>query len=316
MPSVMTLLGEVEVSQLGITDFHEHLISQPPRQFPGWQPDLVLDDIDAAVRELEAFAAAGGTCIVDATTIDYGRNTRATAEVARRSSVHVIGTAGYNKAAYFTQDIEAATLDDLDERLALEVEAGLDGTTHRPGLLKLGTSYYHMTAAEERAARAVCRTQRRSGLPLYTHTEAGTFALEQLDLIASEGVDPGRVCIGHLDRNPDPWYIRQVAARGSYLGLDQVSKVKYGTDAERIELIADLVRAGCSRRILVGGDMARRSYLSAWGGGPGLRYIATTFVPRLIVQLHDAGLSASRAERVGHDLLVENPRSFLAVQQT
>jgi 5-phospho-D-xylono-1,4-lactonase len=314
MGIVRTLLGDVEAGALGITYFHEHMISQPPRHFAGWERDLILDDVDAAVRELESFAAVGGTCIVDATTIDYGRDTAATAEVARRSTVHVVGTSGYNKAAYFTPDIESATLEQLEERLAAEVDVGLDGTPCRAGILKLGTSYYHMTPSEERAARAVCRTQLRSGLPLYTHTEAGTFALDQLDLITAEGVDPGRVCIGHLDRNPDPWYIRQVAARGCYVGLDQVSKVRYATDNARIELIIGLIEHGFGGQILVSGDMARRSYLSAWGGGPGLRYIAATYVPRLVTQLHDAGLSPSKAERVGHDLLVENPLAYLAIE--
>jgi phosphotriesterase-related protein len=171
-----------------------------------------------------------------------------------------------------------------------------------------------MTAAEEQAARAVCRVQRQTGLPLYTHTEAGTFALEQLELIAQEGVDPARVCIGHLDRNPDPAYLRQVARHGVFVGIDQVGKLKYAADEVRIALIIALIEAGYRHRILVSGDMARRSYLTAYGGGPGLGHLVGSFMPRLEAALRERGFPASEAERVRDQLLIHNPREYLGVQ--
>lgn len=314
MPSVRTILGDIDAATLGVTYFHEHTISQPPRHYAGWEQDLVLDDVAAAGRELAAFASAGGTCLVDGTTIDYGRNAAALAEVARRSGCHVVATAGYNKAAYFTPEIERATLDELEETIARDASVGMDGTALRAGILKLGTSYRHMTPAEERAARAACRVQRATGLPLYTHTEAGTFALEQLDLIAEEGVDKARVCVGHLDRNPDLGYLGQIARQGVFIGIDQVGKHKYLSDAERIDLIIALIVAGYRDRILISGDMARRSYLTAYGGGPGLQYIVGTFVPRLASELVTRGFAASEAERVQEALLIENPRAFLGIQ--
>lgn len=315
MPLIRTLLGDVDASSLGITYFHEHTISQPPRHFECWDQDMVLDDVGATARELADFRAAGGTCVVDGSTIDYGRNIVATAEVARVSGCHVVGTSGYNKAAYFSPEINQASIEELQARVARDVSVGMDGTPHKPGSLKFGTSYYHMTATEERAARAVCRVQRESGLPLYTHTEVGTFALEQIDLIKQEGVDLSAVCIGHLDRNPDLWYIREVARHGVFLGIDQISKVKYSTDQVRTGLIIALIRAGYQDRILISGDMARRSYLRAYGGGPGLRYIASTFVPRLVTELRDCGFGASEVERLRHALLIDNPLSFLAMKQ-
>ncbi len=314
MPSVRTILGDVDADSLGITYFHEHTISQPPRHYSRWEQDLVLDDVAAAARELAAFTSVGGTCVVDGTTIDYGRNAVASADVARRSGCHVIATAGYNKAAYFTPDIERASLDELEDTITRDANIGMDGTTCRAGILKFGTSYRHMTPAEERAARAACRVQRATGLPLYTHTEAGTFALEQLELIKTERVDKARVCVGHLDRNPDLWHLRQVARQGVFIGIDQVGKLKYATDDWRIDLIVALIEAGCRRRILISGDMARRSYLGAYGGGPGLQYIAGTFVPRLVHELRRRGFTASDADRVGEELLIENPRDFLSIQ--
>jgi phosphotriesterase-related protein len=98
-----------------------------------------------------------------------------------------------------------------------------------------------------------------------------------------------------------------------FLGFDQISKLKYFPDSVRVERILELVRAGYGRRILLSGDMARRSYLRAYGGGPGYRYIAMNFVPRLVAQFHECGESTSVAVRLGEDLLVNNPREFLSI---
>lgn len=315
MPSVRTVLGDVDASSLGVTYFHEHAIAQPPRHHPRWVPDLVLDDVELASRELAEFAAAGGSCLVDGSTVDYGRDVAALAEVSRRSGCHIVATAGHNKAAFFTPEIERASIDELEDRLAADITSGADGTGHRAGILKFGTSLEHMTPAEERAARAACRVQRATGAPLYTHTEAGSYALEQLDLIVGEGVDPTRVCIGHLDRRPDPEYLLEVARRGPWLGIDQVGKTKYLADDDRIELIIGLVEAGLRRRVLISGDLARRSNLAAYGGGPGLRHIVCTFVPRLVAELERRGFSAREARDVGSALLVDNPRAFLAIRE-
>lgn len=314
MGSVRTLLGDIPASELAVTYYHEHTISSPPRFWPRWEPDLVLDDVDAMVREIAEFQAAGGNCVVDGSVIDYGRNVEATAEVARRSGCHIVGTSGYNKQPYFPPEIENAGLDQLQAWVERDCREGLDGSSYRAGQLKLGTSYYHMSASEERAARAVCRVQRQTGLPLYTHTEAGTFALEQIALLREEHVDLERVCIGHLDRNPDLWYLLDIAKAGVYIGFDQISKIKYFTDQVRIELIIALIDAGYGRRILLSGDMARKSYLRAYGGGPGFRHIACTFVPRLQQRLHDLGRPAAQVERIGADLLVNNPRSYLTIE--
>lgn len=310
---VRTILGDVPADELGVTYSHEHTVSQPPRQYRLWEPDLVLDSVPNAIREVLGFKDLGGKCIVDASAIDYGRNVEAMAEIASQTGVRLVATSGFNKAAYFTPELEALTEDGFFELISKEATEGMAGTTYKPGMLKFGTSYGFMTAAEERAARAVCKVQKATGLPLYTHTEAGTLAMEQLALLRDEQIELERVCIGHLDRNPDPYYIRQVLKTGVFIGIDQISKVKYHTEATRIDLLKYLIRIGYGRRILISGDMARRSYLRSYGGGPGFAHILGTFIPRLKDELHEDGVSPAKIDSVVTDLLVNNPRDFLEI---
>jgi 5-phospho-D-xylono-1,4-lactonase len=71
-----------------------------------------------------------------------------------------------------------------------------------------------------------------------------------------------------------------------------------------VRLICRLVEAGYGRQVRVSGDLARRSYLEAWGGSPGYRHVLEDFVP----QLHAAGLDEDAVQA----LLVNNPARFLA----
>lgn len=314
MKHVRTILGDVPSKSLGVTYAHEHTVSQPPRHYKLWEPDLILDSVPNGIREVLDFKEAGGSCIVDASAIDYGRNVPGMVEIAEKTGVHIVATSGFNKGAYFTPEIEAMSEEDIFHLISKEATQGMDEAGHKPGILKFGTSYNFMTPAEERAARAVCKVQKATGLPLYTHTETGTLALDQLTLLRDEHVDLERVCIGHLDRNPDPYYIRQVLRSGVFIGIDQISKIKYHTEATRIDLIKYLIRIGYGKRILVSGDMARRSYLRSYGGGPGFTYILKSFIPRLKDELLEDGMAAARVDSIVEDLLVNNPRDFLEVE--
>jgi len=310
MPRVVTVLGEISPEEMGITYSHEHLVSAPPPKISKLDPDLILDDEDAIVRELSLFQAHGGKTICDASAIDYGRNIKAIVRVARASGVHVIATAGFNKALYFDDWIAKATQDELHERIHAEVTSGIEGTPHRAGLLKFGTSYGLMKPVEVKAARAVCHVQRETGAPLFTHTEFGTLGLEQIALLKEEKVDLQRVCIGHQDRNPDLWNIRKIANQGCFIGIDQISKVKYYTDQVRIDLIIALAEKGLQEHIMIGGDLARRSYLKAYGGGPGYGYIVGPFMERLREEMAERSIAAGKIDRLVEDLLVNNPRRF------
>jgi phosphotriesterase-related protein len=109
------------------------------------------------------------------------------------------------------------------------------------------------------------------------------MALEQLDLVRQEGVDPARLTIAHLDRNPDAWLHRKVADSGAFFSFDGITRVKYYPEDVRTRCILDLVRHGHADQVLVGGDIARRTMFASYGeGGLGMGYILEKWVPRFI----------------------------------
>jgi phosphotriesterase-related protein len=76
----------------------------------------------------------------------------------------------------------------------------------------------------------------------------------QQDIFASEGVDLGRVVIGHSGDSTDLDYLKRLIDRGSYIGMD-----RFGIDAilptdKRVATIAALCREGYANRMVLSHD--------------------------------------------------------------
>jgi phosphotriesterase-related protein len=84
-----------------------------------------------------------------------------------------------------------------------------------------------------------------------------------------------------MDRNPDFYVHRRLAERGAFLEYDSPGRIKYQPECVVIRLMRQLIDAGYVGNLLLGGDLARRSYWTAYGGGPGMDYLLTVFTPRL-----------------------------------
>ncbi|MCM3240333.1 phosphotriesterase-related protein [Heyndrickxia oleronia] len=302
LKKIRTLLGDIEPSQLGFTYSHEHLWTNPPAQQK--DRDLELTDYEASVSELWRFKKAGGNALVDATTLDYGRNAGKMRQMSIETGVHVIATTGFNKHVYFPKWVEALTIEEITQKLVRDVTIGMDGTSSKAGFLKSGSWNQLIHPLEEKVTRAVARAQLQTGAPIWLHTEAGTMGMEMLDILEEEGIDLSLVGVGHSDRNADTYYHLQLAKRGAYVQFDGSSKIKYYPDSTRVELIKNMIENGYVKQLLISGDMGRQCYLHAYGGGPGFEYIIKKFIPRLL----DEGISQEDI----HTIFVKNPARWLA----
>ena len=286
---IETLRGPVPPDALGLTYVHEHLLTRPPDWRIEEDPDYLLDDPERGLAELERFYHVGGRTLVDATARDYGRNACALLAIAARTSINIVAVTGWNRGDYGYEALGADD-DTLAAMMLGDLLEGMDGTSARAGIAKLGTSDGVILPVEERIARAVGRVQAQTGCPVLTHTTRGTMALEQLALLESEGADLGKVALSHMDQNLDFDLLAEICLRGAYVLFDGPSKTKYAPDSARIDMLRRLVEAGHADRLLVSGDMGRRSYLRSYGGEPGFEYILGTFVPLMRSEGFDEAL--------------------------
>jgi phosphotriesterase-related protein len=159
-------------------------------------------------------------------------------------------------------------------------------------VIKAGASYQHISPLEERRLIAAAKGHRETGAAILVHTEIGTCAHAIIDLLTQEGVQPGRIVLAHLDRNPDLDLHSEVAARGVFLEYDTPGRIKYRPDSQLIDLIESMAAAGHAGRMLLGLDLGQRDYFRAYGGGPGLAFLMEGFVPRLRRRIGDAVVDA------------------------
>ncbi|PTM57630.1 phosphotriesterase family protein [Desmospora activa] len=327
MGRIRTLTGEIEPHQLGFTYSHEHLVCRPPYWQEKGEDDLLLDDPEKTRSDLLEFQKGGGNSVVDATAVDYGRDVPAVVQLARETGLNILGTAGFNKSFLWTAPLKddlkrlvgdystyeewivEATVEALTDFVVREVEVGLEGTPYRAGQVKFGTGYNRITPLEVKTIRAVARAHHVTRAPIHSHTEAGTMALEQLEILRQENVNPAFVSFGHMDRNPDPFYHEQIARTGAFLCFDGIAKIKYAPESTRIDCILGLVEKGYEDQILISGDTARKSYYKTYDHGLGLGYIINRWVPRFIDEAEQRGLDG---ERLVNKFFVENPARCFA----
>lgn len=305
-PYVQTVDGPVAPEELGFTLPHEHVFLEMwGRDGHGFVGQLRDEDVLHA--ELAAFRAAGGSCLVDQTPGGAGRDPLGLRRLSDRSGLKIVTGCGWYMEPFYPlgDDLPRRSVAQIADRLVGEISDGLDNTDVRPGIIgEIGTGQGWISALEERVHRAAARAQVRTGLPLATHTLYHSSGSAQMALFDEEGVDPGRVCVGHCDTFPSLEYCLTVARWGAYVSIDNIGH-QLGDHEEKVRrVVLGLLEAGHGERILLSQDVGQVAELRS-RGGRGYTYVMETFLP----SLRDAGVSDETIDMI----TVQNPRRWLTI---
>jgi len=289
---IRTLLGDVEGFD-GVAYLHEHLILDSPLIADRF-PHIHLHDVEAAVAEVTACRQAGAGLMVDAMPISAGRDAVRLAEISRRAGVAIVAATGLHHDRYYGPRhwTNRVGVDRLTELFIADLLEGVDihdytgpvveRSPHRAGIVKVATSGESPDARDERNLEAAAAASRATGAPVLTHCEDGRGGLAQIERLRDLGVPAGAVILSHVDKADDPGYLRDLAATGAVLELDQSLRDRdAGLDSRTVRAIVGLVEAGFEESIVVGTDGARRSLWASLGGEPGLAWLAAE-LPRLL----------------------------------
>lgn len=316
-----TVLGRIDASQLGFTLPHEHVADSPYvlKRWPkawGGRPELTARAVDV----LKRVRAAGVDTIVDLGTYDVWRDIRFLEEVSRRSGLHMIAATGQR---FFPPQtgvaMPARTLEGLSAFFTREIEWGIDGSSIKAGVIKIGIIAKRPTALEETGLRAAARTSKTTGAPLRIHTHAVDRAADNLvPILAEEGLSPARISFDHSDDSGDMDYFLGLVRRGYFLSMDHVHR---GLNAEfkpsferRTECIRLLTKAGFADRIFLSQDselggallpQKAREWRETIDPAGGMLFTMRELIPRL----RQIGVSA----RDIHVMTVKNPRRFFSL---
>jgi predicted metal-dependent phosphotriesterase family hydrolase len=291
---VVTVTGPRDAATLGVIDAHDHLLMDSPGM-----PGAGFTDVGRSIEEARDGLASGISTLVDMTPIGLGRDPAGLRAISEATGLAIIAASGFHRDSHYPADswVHQAPVEQLCDRVVTDLTVGmhprdwLDPSLPldeaRAGAIKGGASYHHISRSEHRRLEAIAGASAATGAAILVHTEIGTAAHEIIDLLESAGATTDRIALAHLDRNPDWELHAEVAARGVTLEYDTAGRTKYHPDSVVLDLIERVAAAGHLDRLVLGLDLGSRDYLRAYEGGPGLRYLMATFVPRLRRRIGD-----------------------------
>jgi phosphotriesterase-related protein len=316
---IETVTGSITPESLGVTYAHEHILCDQRRcRGEGLKPRgtdgglMILDDEAVAVRELTELKTLGADAMVEVTMQAWGRDVTALRRVSTATGLAIIATSGFYIEHCHPPFVRDQSIDELAAGAAREVTHGVDGTGIRTGLLKAAISQPPLAGAELKCTRAVARAQRLCGATITTHTSGsarfeiagGNAGMILLDVFESEGVDPRRVIVGHVDENADIRNIEMLCRRGAFVQFDVIGKLHWMLDETRADLVALMVERGLEDHLLLSTDRNRHFELKSYGG-IGYAHMLTHFVPLLRAR--------SLGEATIRKFLVDNPRRAFTI---
>ncbi len=312
MATVNGVLGPIDSEELGFTLMHEHILvaNWAMRQsFADWV------DVDAHVEyatgEVRSAKERGVKTIVDLTPINLGRDIHVIREVAERAQMQVVAATGF----YWTEEpwLQGWEVDRLVEWLIRDIEKGIQGTDVKAGIIKCATDHLGVSDFNRKLLQVTARLHRATGVPISTHTSVqhGTGPGQQ-DVCAEEGVDLGRVVIGHCGDTEDVEYLESILKRGSFIGMD-----RFGLDfmlpmEKRVSTIVELCRRGHADRMVLSHDACchidwfPKAAVAQMAPRWNFRHIPDDVVPAL----RKEGVSEEQLRK----LTVDNPRRIFEKQ--
>ncbi len=323
MTPIQTVRGPVDSADLGRTYMHEHifvLTTEVQQNFPeewGDEEQRVADAADA----LAGLAEHGVHTIVDPTVIGLGRYIPRIQRVAERvpdlNIVVATGCYTYDDVPFFFHHrgpglagtVGTEVTDPMIEMFTRDITEGIAGTGVRAGLLKCAIDKQGMTDGVERVMRAVARTHHRTGAPITVHTHPASYS--GLDarrvLCTEEGVDPGRIVLGHSGDTTDVDHLGELADAGFVLGMDRFGLNLDTTFEARADTVVEMCRRGYAASMVLSHDAS--CYID-WID-PGVK----AFLPQwhylhleqdVLPYLREHGVTEAQLS----SMLVDNPRRY------
>ncbi len=285
---------------------HEHIVTDLRDPAERRSGDYDRDEaVRVALPHLDALRKAGCRSLVEITPIHIGRDPEALRVLSQKSGLNIVcatGIYGAAKQRFIPEYARLESAERLAERYVREIRQGIGDSGIKPGVIKTGVNpATPLPEIERKLVRAAALTHKQTGLTVASHTGPGAPALEELEILASVGVDPKAFIWVHAQNEKDHAIHRRVANEGAWVEFDGVGPKSIDW---HVECVREMAEAGLLHRTLVSQD-------AGWyrpgepGGGDYRGY--TLLLEEFIPGLRENGLSSEQIDQ----LLVKNPAAAL-----
>ena len=298
---IHTVLGEIAADDVTGAYLHEHLIIESliVRE---QMPHIYLDNIEAAIAEVNECKSFGVNLFVDCMPGESGRSIEKLKEISNRSNTHIVAATGMHNPKYYQSDSKY-----LKGDREFFAEIFTKELSEACGLIKIHSLGERLSPLERELFAGAVEAQKATGAPILTHCEDGTGAIAQITEFENLKANLSQIVLSHTDKNPDFGYHREILASGVNVEYDQSLRQKELKIKSSLDLTVAMCNSGFTAQIMLGTDGARRSLWRSLGGSPGLAWLASGWRELL----ESAGLSNANLD----SLFRENPRRFLTWNQ-
>ena len=237
--------------------------------------------------------------------------------MAERTRVQLVASTGYYTPdvlpAYFHTHGPGRLVGGPDPLLELfleDIEGGIAGTDVRAAMLKIVTDEQGLTPDVRRVMEAAATTQRRTGVPITTHTHAPSRnGRDQLRFFLDRGVTPDRLVIGHCGDSQDLDYLRELMDAGATIGMDRFGMEHVLPDDARVSTVLTLLEGGYADRMVLSQDAAFFSRVTppSWRAAHVPHWTMENISRRIVPRLLEQGATQDQL----HQLMVRNPARVL-----
>ena len=345
---VQTVLGPVDPDSLGVTLYHEHLLTslaawyEEPAEAsekgmaqqpvstenlywvrthrPNNLDNCQLSDEKTAINEAMQFKLNGGNTIAEVSSVGLARDPMGLQCIARATGLNIIMGSGYYIGASHPPELKTMTEDDIAGEIMRDIMVGVGDTGVKAGIIgEIGCSR-PLQEGERKVLCASAKAQRQAGAPLMIHPAFDdNITLEIIDILKDAGADLNHTVICHVNVYAfKPETCRKIADSGCYLGYESFGNLGYPhmLQGRLLEHRCDLDYLDAIAGLIADGYLDH--ILIAHDicfkdfltvyGGNGYAHILRNVLPAMRIR--------EFSEEQIQALMVENPKHFMQFEQT
>lgn len=291
---------------MGITLTHEHLFSN----FGAAINDASSYDEEALLKQvipyLKKIKRKGIQTIFDCTTAFFGRRVDLLKKIGDSTGINIVTNTGYYAAAndkYIPKHAYEENSKKIAKRWIDEFENGIDGTSIKPGFIKLAFDEGTPSKIDKKLFEAGVITHKKTGLAIAVHTGNNQESIEfQLKTIKKHNATLDALIWVHAQKMKDVKFLINQASKGVWISLDGVTEAKTN---EYIILLNNFKINKLLHKVLLSHDG------NSFPRGNKIRpYHAIS--DNLIPAMRNEGFS----EKEIHQILILNPMEAFSIKNT
>jgi phosphotriesterase-related protein len=296
MKELITTLGRVSESAAGLILPHEHVFVDLRK--PGEAVDdrvATTEVVEVMAPELRRARGAGIGVIVEASCVGVGRRADLLRLVSEAAELPLVAPTGVYREPWIPEWVHRSSEGRLFEWMRGELSGEIEGSGVRAGWIKCSAGDNGLTECETKVFRAAVRAAKETGAVIGSHTIRGSVVRDQLRILESLGLDPGRFIWIHTQAEDSLALHLEAAKRGAWVEFDGIGSPQ--SDATYVDLIRRVLDAGLGARILLSQDRGQYDPAKPRGGEQlPYTYLTDEFLPRLAA----AGIGEETIRRLTH----------------